>query len=342
MTINATPKISVVVPVYNGAPFIKSLFERVRGTLAEMNLAFELILIEDGGPDNSWQVIKTLVEQHPEIRGAQLSRNFGQHKAITAGLSMARGEWIVVMDCDLQDQPEEIKRLYTKTREGFDIVLARRLARKDSFLKRLSSKMFNDILGYLTETKSDPAVANFGIYHQNVINSVLAMRDSFPSFPVMTRWVGYRTASVNVEHANRPEGLSNYNFSRSLNLALDTILAFSDKPLRLIVKTGVTISATAFLAAVAIIISWIRQASSQPGWASIIVSIWFFSGLIIFILGVVGLYVGKTYEQTKQRPLFIINKRAYVPGLAPLNPLSTTDSTHSSVTQSQRIFMKES
>ncbi|OGX82066.1 glycosyltransferase family 2 protein [Hymenobacter glacialis] len=301
--------ISIVSPVYKAENLINELVRRLQVSLETITHNYEIILVDDRGPDNSWQLIAAQALRDPRIRGVRLSRNFGQHKAITAGLEQAKGEWIVVMDCDLQDQPEEIPRLYEHATEGsFDLVFARRVERQDSWLKRAGSHWFYKVLSYLTETKQDPAVANFGIYHSKVISAVLAMRESIRYFPTMVRWVGFRTSDLNVAHAERPEGSSSYNLRRLLNLALDIILAYSDKPLRLTIKLGLCISATALVFVIITLIRYLLGYIWEPGYTSIIISIWFFAGLSLSVLGIVGLYVGKTFEQVKNRPIYLVDE----------------------------------
>jgi dolichol-phosphate mannosyltransferase len=302
------PLISIVSPVYRAEKIVDKLVERISEEVSKITANFEIILVEDGSPDNSWEAIERNCTKDKRVKGIKLSRNFGQHYAITAGLDAVKGEWIVVMDCDLQDRPEEIINLYTKALEGYDIVLASRHERQDSFFKKLFSKLFYRVLSYLTGTEQDPTVANFGIYHQKVIDAISSMRESIRYFPTMVRWVGFRRAKVNVEHASRQEGNTSYNFSRLLNLALDIILAYSDRPIRLTIKTGFIISLLSFLFAIIIIIQYFLGIISVSGYASLVISIWFFSGLIMTTLGVVGLYVGKTFEGVKNRPIYITEK----------------------------------
>lgn len=301
--------ISIVSPVYKAENLLDELVRRLQLSLETITFNYEIILVDDCGPDNSWQVIEAHTKRDSRIRGVRLSRNFGQHKAITAGLNLAQGEWIVVMDCDLQDQPEEIPKLHQYAQaENCDLVFARRVERQDSWLKRASSRWFYQMLSYLTDTKQDPAIANFGIYHHKVIAAVLAMRESIRYFPTMVRWVGFRAGGLAVVHAERPEGTSSYNLSRLLNLAFDIILAYSDKPLRLTVKLGLLISASAFLLVLITLLRYWLGYIWEPGYASLIISIWFFAGLILSVLGMVGLYIGKTFEQVKNRPIYIIDK----------------------------------
>ena len=300
--------ISIVSPVYKAENLLDELLRRLQLSLENITPHYEIILVDDRGPDNSWQLIVAHALRDPRIRGVRLSRNFGQHKAITAGLEQAQGEWVVVMDCDLQDQPEEISKLYEYAKtKAYDLVFARRVERQDSWLKRAGSRWFYRMLSYLTETKQDPAIANFGIYHRKVINAVLAMRESIRYFPTMVRWVGFRTGALAVAHAERPEGSSSYNLRSLLNLALDIILAYSDKPLRLTIKLGLGISVCAFLFVLVTLIRYLLGHDWEPGYASLVVSIWFFAGLVLSVLGMVGLYIGRTFEQVKNRPIYVVD-----------------------------------
>ena len=301
--------ISIVSPVYKAESLISNLVIQIRHAIKPLNENFEILLIEDGSPDKSWEQIEKLCLQFPEIRGIRLSRNFGQHHAISAGLTLARGEWIVVMDCDLQDKPSEIPKLVKKAREGYDVVLARRVLRQDGFFKKLSSSIFYFVLSWLTGMKHDPTIANFGIYSRKVIDAINSMPESIRYFPTMVRWVGFQTTCISVEHAKREEGKTSYNFKRLLNLALDICLAYSDKPLRLVVGTGFSISILGFIFAAITIMQALRGEILVLGYASLIVSLWLLFGLVIFIIGVVGLYVGKCFEGTKRRPSFVVMQK---------------------------------
>lgn len=301
-------KLTVVSPVYRAENVLRELVERIIRSKPPEFLSLEIILVDDFSPDNSWNRIEALSKEFSEIRGLKLSRNFGQHYAITAGLDHATGDWIVVMDCDLQDQPEEIEKLYQKAKEGYDIVLASRHNRQDSLYRKIVSKYFYKALAYLTGTEQDETIVNFGIYSSKVIRSVNSLRESIRFFPTMIKWVGYKSAKVKVEHADRKEGKSNYNLKKMLNLALDIILAFSDKPLRLTIKLGLMAAVISIMLAVFTFIKWIHGDITVIGYASLITSIWFLSGCILITLGVVGLYVGKTFEGVKNRPLYIVEK----------------------------------
>ncbi|MBB6327798.1 dolichol-phosphate mannosyltransferase [Algoriphagus iocasae] len=298
--------LSIISPVYRAENTLDQLVSRIQACITEGE--FEIILVDDASPDNSWRKIEQLAEVHSEIRGIKLSRNFGQHYAITAGLDAAKGDWVVVMDCDLQDRPEEIPNLLAKAQEGFDVVLARRIDRQDNFFKRLSSKIFYKTLAWLTGSEQDETIGNFGLYHKIVIAEIIKMRESIRYFPTMVKWVGFKQTTMDVVHAGREEGNSNYNFKRLFNLALDIMLAYSDKPIRLVVKVGMLVALSGFVFAIYNLYKYLNGEIIVAGYASLIISIWVLTGILLVTLGMVGLYVGKTFEGVKNRPIYIIEK----------------------------------
>lgn len=300
-------KISIVSPIYNAEKILPLLIEKIELNINKITSDYEIILVDDGSPDNSWRVIEEFAKSNINLIGIKLSRNFGQHYAISAGLTNSSGIWTIVMDCDLQDDPEEFSKMYAKALEGYDIVLAQRVNRRDNFLKKLFSKLFYRTLGYLTGSYQDETIANYGLYHRKVIDAVLSMKESIKYFPTMIQWVGFNTTKINVTHSERLEGESSYNFKKLINLAVDIILAYSDKPIRLVIKFGLITSSIAFLLALFYLVKWIIGDVIVLGYTSLIISIWFLSGIIISILGIIGLYVGKTFEGVKKRPPFIIN-----------------------------------
>ena len=302
-------KISVVVPVYMGKDFLRELCQRVSAALALFVRDFEIILVNDASPDDCWGDILQICAEDSKIKGVNLSRNFGQHYAITAGLTFVSGDWIVVMDCDLQDVPEEIPKLYTKAREGFDSVFAQRIDRQDSYIKCLESKVFYKVFGWLSGTKLDASIANFGIYRRSVIQAILSMGDGTRYLPAMSQFVGFRQTVCPVMHAKRASGKSSYSLSRLLKLASNNILAFSNKPLRLFTWLGFFTSFLSFCIFVIFLVLYLMNKITVLGWASLILSVWFVGGILIFGLGLIGIYLGKTFDQTKQRPLFFVAEK---------------------------------
>ena len=298
--------ISIVVPVYGCATCLRELINRLRDTLLSVTSHFEILLINDASPDDSWALICKLAQEDARVKGINLSRNFGQHYAITAGLDFVRGHWIVVMDCDLQDQPEEIPLLYLKALEGYDIVVGRRAVRQDSFFKKLGSRLFYIVFDYFTGTKVDNRIGNFGIYSYKVISEIRSMREQTRSFGLFALWVGFKRVEIDVCHASRASGRSGYTFLKLFRLAFDSISAHSNNLLLINIKVGVTLCLLSFVYAVWLMLRHFFFGISVQGWTSLMVSIYFTAGMIIGSLGVVGIYIGKIFEEVKSRPLYII------------------------------------
>lgn len=300
--------LSIVTPVYGCCSSLNTLYERLVKTLSTITEDFEIIMVNDASPDDAWSVIKKLAEKDSRVKGINFSRNFGQHRAITAGLDYAKGDWVVVMDCDLQDQPEEIVKLYAKVQEGFDVVVGRRAERKDSSLKKFSSFLFYKIYNYLTDTKVDHSIGNFGIYAQKVVLSVRTFREQNRSFGLFVLWSGFSRIEIDIDHAERSDGKTSYTLSKLIELAIDSIISHSNKPLKLSVQIGFFLSSISLLYAFWIVISYIFWSNPIVGWTSLIVSLYFLAGLIIGSIGMLGLYVGKIFDEVKQRPLYIVQE----------------------------------
>jgi len=303
--------ISVVVPVYRAESCLDELYQRLNAALESISPHFEIILVEDCGGDGSWQVIERLAAADPRVRGIQFSRNFGQHYGITAGLDYCQGDWVVVMDCDLQDRPEEIPRLYAKAQEGFDIVLALRGARRDPPLKRITSWLFYKIFSYLADMEYDGESGNFRIMSRKVVANFRRMGEQLRFFGGLVQWMGFPTSSIVVEHAERFDGKSTYTFAKLWKLASETIIAHSDKPLRLAVRFGFLMAFFSFCYGMYILGRALFYGSPIPGWNSLIVSLYFIGGVIIAILGIIGIYLGKTFDESKKRPLYIVRRATF-------------------------------
>ena len=302
-------KLSIVSPVYRAEKMVHMLVERIVKSVSTITEDFEIILVNDASPDASWSVIEYECAQDKRVKGINLSRNFGQHYAITAGLHYAKGEWMVVMDCDLQDRPEEIPALYQKALEGYDIVYARRVDRQDKGLKKLSSTLFHRTFDYLSGSKTDKTIANFGIYKQCVIAEYNRMPERARSFPSLIKYLGFTQTAVDVQHAERAEGKSSYNLYKLLKLSFDVIISNSNKPLRMAVGLGFGMSALSFLLALYNVIARLVGFISFPGYTTTVFSIWFVGGLMLFVMGILGLYIGKIFDQVKGRPLFVVKDK---------------------------------
>jgi polyisoprenyl-phosphate glycosyltransferase len=309
--ITTVPRISVVVPVYKADHILDELYRRLKSALETISEDFEIILVEDCGGDNSWQVIERLAAADRRVRGIQFSRNFGQHYGITAGLDICRGDRVVVMDCDLQDRPEEIPRLYAKAQEGYDVVLARRGLRHDPLFKRLTSLLFYKVFSYLADIDFDGKSGNFRIMSRKVVTSFCLMREQLRFFGGLMQWMGFPTASIDAEHAERFGGKSTYTYAKLWKLASAGIIAYSDKPLRLSIRFGFLMAFLAFCFGLYFLIKAMVYGTPIQGWSSLMVSMFFIGGIIIAILGIVGIYLGKTFDESKKRPLYIIGKSTF-------------------------------
>jgi len=301
-------EISVVSPVYKGEAFVEELVARCESTLKQICDSYEVILVEDCGPDRSWEKILQICKSNPKVRGLRLSRNYGQQYALQAGLDASCGDHVVTLDCDLQDRPEEIISLYEKAKTGYDIVAAKRGNRKDGAFKRYASRVFYQLMSYLTETNQDPSVANFVLYSRRAVDAMAQIGDYRRYYPILPQLIGFDYATVVVNHAERPEGNSSYSIKARFNLAVDTILNFSNKPLRLAVKFGVLLSFLSISVALILVGLYASGNIQVKGWTSLALLVSFFSGAIISVLGMVGLYVGQIFESVKNRPSYIVKE----------------------------------
>jgi len=301
--------LSVVIPVFHSETGLKELIDRLKVVLFSISTEIELILVDDGSSDGSWEIITKATSEESFIKGIRFSRNFGQHHAIAAGLDLAEGEWVVVMDADLQDLPEEIPMMLTKAQLGYDAVLARRTGRKHDWFTRILSTFYYKIFYFMTGIKQDPSIGNFGVYNKKVINSTLRMKESNWYFPTMVHWVGFKQSTFNVTHGVSSNIKSNYFIRSKFRLGLNTMLAFSDKPLRLTVKLGLLVAFIGILFALITLIRYFSGAIKIQGYASLIISLWILFGFLLTTIGIVGLYVGKTFEGVKKRPRYIIDQK---------------------------------
>ena len=298
----------MVSPVYGCAGCLEALTERVFAAVDAYCDEVEILLVDDASPDHAWERIRELAAHDPRIRGLRLSRNFGQHYAISAGIEHASGDRIAVLDCDLQDLPEELPRLLQAARSGFDVVFARRVQRQDAALKRFGSWAFYRLLGWLTDVRYDHSTANFGVFSRKTIDSINQMPERARFFPLMIKWTGFRATAVDVVHAPRAQGDSGYNWRKLLRLGTDVVLSYSDKPLRLVVKLGMGFSLVALMFVGYSVYRYLRGDIAVAGFTSVIASIWLIGSISIFCMGVVGLYIGRLFNDAKRRPYYLVDE----------------------------------
>ena len=302
-------EISVVIPVYQAETVLMELHRRLSESLAATGQSHEIIFVDDRSTDASWQKIEELVASDSAVIGIRLSKNFGQHPAITAGLHSASGNWIVVMDCDLQDQPEGISELYKAGISGFDVVLAKRANRQDGYFKKFSSFVFYKVFQHFTNSTFNSAQGNFGIYSKKVINNVLNMKEQNRSFGLLVNWLGFKSTTIELVHSARLFGKSTYSFRKRLNLAVDSITSYSNRILTILIEIGTIFSLTSFCSGLYLIYRYLVYGIHTPGWTSVIITLCFIGGMLMAANGILGLYIGKVFNESKHRPIFVIDEQ---------------------------------
>ncbi len=299
--------LSIVSPVYLAEKMVDELVNRIHENLSPLNIDFEIILVDDGSPDDSWNKILELAKTRPFVKGIRLSRNFGQHYAITAGLSRVNGDVIVLMDCDLQDDPVYIQDLLKEKDKGYDIVFTKRIKRKHGPIKTFNSWVFNKLFIVFSERKYELDAGSLVLFTSQVKEEFLKLKDKDRLYLQMLKWLGYETSTISVEHKPRFEGESSYSFFKLVKLAVQGWTSHSDKLLRLSIYTGMGLSLVSFFFGLVITIRYFLG-ELQPGWPSIITTILFSTGLILLSIGVAGIYIAKIFDQVKERQLFIISE----------------------------------
>lgn len=312
----ADPRFSVVIPIFNEEENIPELYRRLTAVMERLcrdealpNNAYEIIMVDDGSRDGSWRLIKELNEKDGRVTGISFSRNFGHHIAITAGIDAAGGDAVVLMDGDLQDPPEETLKLYKGYREGYDLVYGIRKTKKDVILKRFTSYLFWWVINRLSGMELPRNQTLLRIMDRKVIDALKGMREKARFVHGMMAWTGFRVCTIEVNHSPRLRGESKYDIFKLFKLAFNAITSFSTFPLRLATYVGLTSSAIGMVYGLYFLHKKIFLDIPVPGYASTIIAIFFMGGVQLLILGVMGEYIGRVYQEVQQRPLYIIRDR---------------------------------
>ncbi len=300
--------ISVVIPVYGCRKALPELHQRLTTTLMQITPDYEIILVDDFCPQNSWESIAAICKTDSKVKGIRMSKNFGQATAITAGIDYCSGTWVVVMDCDLQDRPEHILNLYSKAQEGYDVVFAKRKLRKDSIITLFLSRNFYRVLSYFTDESIDPDIGNFSISRRKVIQNYCKIREHNRTYQLFIKWLGFNQTSIELEGDERFEGESSYSFKKKIKFATSVITTHSNKPLFISIKLGFSISTLSIIYILILIIQQLLGRNYLAGWTSIIASNFIMGGLILLVLGIIGIYIGNIFNEVKNRPIYIIDE----------------------------------
>ena len=300
-------KISIVSPVFDEEVCVCELYRQLSSVLPQIADDYEIVLVDDGSRDSSWSRIADIASRDQHVKGIRFSRNFGHHYAISAGLDHCNGDWVVIMDSDLQDPPEAIPELLKKALEGYDIVVALRANRKFSAFKNLTSKLFYKLFRYLTDTDYDGAAGVFRIMSRRSVAALRRFTEVDRFFPALAFWIGFPQGSITVTHGKRYAGTTKYPFAKQLALAVNASLSFSDKPIVLVVYCGLLVAGFSALFTLYIVLRAIFGSFATLGYASLMSAIFFTGGVVMTTLGLVGLYVGRIFRQVKGRPLYIVS-----------------------------------
>lgn len=315
-TTRTLESISVVIPCHNEEQALPLLFSRLTPILEGCGAPFEIILIDDGSTDHTWELLVEAQRSNPSLKIIRLSRNFGHQIALSAGIDQARGTVTILMDADLQDPPELIPQMIAVWREGSDVVYGQRDDREsDSLPKRFFAYWFYRIMNRLSATKVPPDTGDFRLLDRRAINALRSLRENQRFIRGMVSWIGYKQTPIKYRRPPRAAGYSKYPFRRSLLLAIDAITSFSHLPLRMAVVLGLAISAFAFLYIVVVIGLKIAGINFR-GYTSIMATMLLLGGVQLIVLGTLGEYIGRIFEQTKSRPLYLIDAVHGEPQLA--------------------------
>ena len=302
----ATPEISVVVPVYGCAGAIEELHRRLTATLAAMGVGYELLLVDDRSPDDSWARMERLAAGDPRTGVFRMTRNFGQHAAITAGLGRARGRHVVVMDCDLQDPPELLPQLYAEALAGKDVIWARQNAKQTSRMRHLGGHVYYRLLAIMAGVHIDPQQGTFSLISRRVVDEVLGFSDVDRNYVFLLGWLGFPETVVHYDRDERFEGRSSYTLRKLVRHAVSGLVFQTTVLLRYVIYLGFALAAIGALAAVFLVVQKLRG-GLYPGWTSLAVFTLTVGGFVIMSTGVTGLYIGKIFDQVRRRPLFVLD-----------------------------------
>jgi len=303
------PKISVVVPVYNSQDTLRPLVARLEDTLSTFAEAFEVILVNDDSLDNSWQVIKELIDSHHFIKGLNLMRNYGQHNALLAGIREAQYEFIVTMDDDLQHPPEEIPNLLKKLEEGYDVVYGTAQAQQHGLWRNLASQFTKMALASVMNVQTARSVSAFRAFRTSLRNAFSDYHGSHPSIDVLLTWGTKHFAAIAVKHMPREGGRSNYTFMKLLTHALNMVTGFSTLPLRMASLLGFAFTLFGFFVLVYVVVRYLISGTPVRGFPFLASIISIFSGVQLFALGIIGEYLARMHLRLMDRPSYVIREK---------------------------------
>jgi len=305
------PHISIVTPVYNEvAGTLNALVDRLATALTSVAADYEVILVDDGSRNDAWDSICAISGANPKVKGIRLARNFGQHSAIAAGLDHALGDWVVVMDSDLQDRPEVIPELYEQAKAGYDVVFVDRAARPEGIFYRFVAATFYKLLNFLAGQQYQRQQGNFSIISREVVEAFRQVADSDRFYGGTVRWLGFRQTSITAPHGERFGGKPAYNLRGRFRFAFHLILGYSTRLLYVAIVLGLVMAIISFVMAANIVVYTIANPELPvPGWPSVMTAVFFTAGVTNVMLGLIGIYLGDLADRSKGRPRYVVQRR---------------------------------
>ncbi len=301
--------LSVVVPCFNEEEVLRDTQVRLVAVLEKLGLPFELIYVDDGSRDATWEILRGFQKDDPRVKAIRLSRNFGHQLAVTAGLDRASGDAVVLIDADLQDPPEVIEEMVAQWREGYEVVYGRRTDREgESAFKLWTAKLFYRMINWLSSTEIPLDTGDFRLMDRKVVRATNSMRELDRFIRGMVSWVGFRQKAVPYRRASRQAGETKYPLLKMLRFALDAVVSFSLIPLRLATLLGFVVAGVSLAGIVYALVVRIGTGDWVTGWASLFIAVLFVGGVPLICLGILGEYVGRIYREIKQRPLYLVTE----------------------------------
>jgi dolichol-phosphate mannosyltransferase len=302
--------LSLVLPVYNESASLPECYNRLETILKSITDSYEMLFVNDGSTDNSLEIIKAFSKHDPSVKYIDLSRNFGQQVAISAGIEHARGKRVAIMDADLQDPPDLLKTMYKKMNEGYEVVYGRRKKRKgESVLKRFTARLFYRILKRITNVRIPVDTGDFRMMDRKVVNVLNQMPERDRFIRGQVAWIGFRQTEIVYERTGRKKGRTGYSYKKMFRFALDGLTSFSDFPLRFATLLGFIFSIISFVLIIWALYQRLIVQSYVQGWTSLIITVLFFGGIQLVALGIIGEYISRIGSNVRRRPMYVINQK---------------------------------
>jgi dolichol-phosphate mannosyltransferase len=311
--------VSVVLPIYKTAGCLRELYQRLKTTLESAGIDFELLMVEDGGGDDAWNILQEIAGKDSRVKAIQLSRNFGQHPAIAAAFENVSGNAVILMDADLQDRPEDIPLLLNKLKDDVDVVFSVKQGSRETFSTRLTSRLYHYVFSKLTRTAVPRDIGTFRAFSRHFLNAVMEYPERNILFGPLMFHVGFKSEIVALQHDERKVGKSGYTFRKRLRLAFDSILSYTDLPQRMLINGGLLVLAASGFYTLALIVRYLLADKKElpPGVTLLALLITFSLGVMMFSFGIIGTYIFRVYQEVLRRPRFIIARKINLPLRSP-------------------------